>query len=103
KTVEQKMGVKFGDKYVNEILAKGTAIQTSIPASKLLVAFKSLDSSKAILYAHELQNALYRDGVYPDDLRGLLENTDTFGVSKEDLLTIAESKEVVGAMEHDFE
>lgn len=102
KTVEQKMGVKFGDKYVNEILAEGTAIQTSIPASKLLVAFKSLDSGKAILYAHELQNALYRDGVYPDDLRGLLESTDTFGVSKDDILTIAESDEVIGAMEHDF-
>lgn len=103
KTVEQKMGVKFGDKYVNEILAEGTAIQTSIPASKLLVAFKSLKSSQAILYAHELQNALYRDGVHPDDLRGLLDSTDTFGVSKDDILTIAESEEVIGAMEHDFE
>lgn len=103
KVVEQKMGVKFGDEYVNKVLEEGTAIQTSIPASKLLVAFKSLNESQGVLFAHELQNALYVDGVHPDNMEGLLEKCDTFGVSKEDIRTIANSKEVEGAMNHDFE
>ncbi len=103
KVVEQKMGVKFGDEYVNKVLAEGTAIQTSIPASKLLVAFKSLDDSQGILFAHELQNALYIDGVHPDNMEGLLEKCDTFGVNKTEILTIAMNEQVEAAMNHDFE
>jgi len=103
KVVEQKMGVKFGDEYVNKVLAEGTAIQTSIPASKLLVAFKSLNESQSILFAHELQNALYIDGVHPDNMEGLLDKCHTFGVSKADILTISNSEQVEGAMNHDFE
>lgn len=103
KVVEDKMNVKFGDKYINKVLTEGTAIQTSIPSSKLLVAFKSLDNSKAILFAHELQNALYHHGIHPDDMSGLLDNCDTFGVSKESIMTIATSEEVIPVMEHDFE
>ena len=103
KTVEDKMNVKFGDKYINEVLAEGTAIQTSIPASKLLVAFKSLDNSKAILFAHELQNAIYYHGVHPDYMASLLDNCDSFGVSKENIMTIATSEQVIPVMEHDFE
>lgn len=103
KAVEDKMNVKFGNKYVNEVLAEGTAIQTSIPSSKLLVAFKSLDNSKAILFAHELQNALYHHGIHADDMTGLLDNCNTFGVSKGSIMTIATSAEVIPVMEHDFE
>ena len=103
KVVEDKMNVKFGDKYINEVLAEGSAIQTSIPSSKLLVAFKSLDNSNAILFAHELQNALYYHGIHPDDMAGLLDNCNTFGVSKESIMTIATSEEVIAVMEHDFE
>lgn len=103
KVVEQKMGVKFGDEYVNKVLAEGTAIQTSIPASKLLVAFKSLDESQGVLFSHEIQNALYVNGVHPDNIEGLLEKCDTFGVSKDDILTIATSEQVEEAMNHDFE
>lgn len=103
KTVEQKMGVKFGDEYLNKVLADGTAIQTSIPASKLLVAFNSLNESKGIHFAHELQNALYVYGVYPDDMEGLLEKCNTFGVDKDELFALANSEQVEGAMEYDFE
>ena len=103
KVVEEKMNVKFGDKYINKVLAEGTAIQTSIPSSKLFVAFKSLDNSKAILFAHELQNAIYFYGIHPDDTEGLLENCETFGVNKESIMTIASSEKVIPVMEHDFE
>ncbi len=103
KVVEQKMGVKFGDEYVNKVLAEGTAIQTSVPASKLLVAFKSLDDKQAVLFAHELQNALYHYGVHPDNMEGLLDKCDTFGVSKADIIQIAKSVQVEAAMNHDFE
>ena len=53
--------------------------------------------------AHELQNAIYYDGIHPDDLQGLLNNCNTHGVSKESILTIATSEQVIGVMEHDFE
>ena len=103
KVVEQKMGVKFGDEYVNKVLEEGTAIQTSIPASKLLVAFKSLNESQGVLFAHELQNALYHYGVHPDNIEGLLDKSDTFGVKKSDILQLTKSEQVEAAMNHDFE
>lgn len=103
KVVEQKMGVKFGDEYVNKVLEDGTAIQTSIPASKLLVAFNSLTEDQGILFAHELQNAMYVYGVHSDDMEGLLEKCDTFGVDKAELFALANSEQVEEAMEYDFE
>lgn len=103
KVVEQKMGVKFGDKYVNKVLAEGTAIQTSIPTSKLLVAFKSLNDKQSVLFAHELQDALYIHGIHPDNIVGILEKCDTFGTDKAEILAIAKSEQVVEAMNHDFE
>lgn len=102
KVVEQKMGVKFGVNYIDKVLKDGVAIQTSIPASKLLVAFKSLNGNQSVLFAHELQNALYYEGVHPDDMEGLLDSCNTFGVNKEEILSIAKSEQAVKAMNHDF-
>lgn len=103
KTVEQKMGVKFGDEYLNNVLADDTAIQTSIPASKLLVAFNSFNQKQGILFAHELQNALFIYGVHSDNMEGLLDKCDTFGIDKAEILALANSEQTETAMEYDFE
>jgi len=103
KTVEDKMGVKFGDKYINGTLENGDVIQTSIPGSKLMTAFKSFDTKKSVPFAHELQKAIYYHGVHPDRTEDLIANVDTFGVDKGKLLAIAKSEKVVPVMKHDFE
>lgn len=103
KTVEEKMGVKFGDNYINGTLQDDSLIQSSIPGSKLMTAFKSFDTKKSVPFAHELQNAIYYHGVHPDSVEDLLDNCDTFGVDKDKLLTITKSEKVIPVMKHDFE
>lgn len=102
KTIENRMDVEFGENYVNSLddLQK---IQTSIPGSKLMTAFKSFATNKSVPFAHELQNAIFRDGASPDSLEEILNSCDTFGVDKQKLMIISKSEKVEPVMNHDFE
>ncbi|MFN3196433.1 MAG: DsbA family protein [Chlorobiota bacterium] len=102
KTIESRMGVEFGESYINS-LDNLEKIQTSIPGSKLMTAFKSFDTKKSVPFAHELQNAIFRYGANPDSLEEILNSCDTFGVDKEKLLIISKSDKVEPVMNHDFE
>lgn len=92
KVVEQRTGVKFGEKYVNDVLEKGDAIQDSLPGSQLMAAFKDLKPEKALLFAADLQKAIYSEGVHPDDYEGLVNAMDDYGLDKEKFVDIAQSE-----------
>ncbi len=62
KEVERRTGVTFGDAFVQEVLEPGTAILSSEKPCTALTVFKSYQPDKAVLFAHTLQDALYRDG-----------------------------------------
>lgn len=104
KTVEQKTGITFGDKYINGTLRDETAIQTSIPSSKLLMAFKQIDkSNRSIEFAHQLQRAMYYDGVYADDYHGLAEVGRQFDVDPDELIRLAKTDEIRAKTRDEFQ
>ena len=55
KDVEQATGVKFGEKFLTETLAQGTAIFTSIPPAIALSVFKTHLPEQAVAFAGTLQ------------------------------------------------
>lgn len=58
KNVEETTGVKFGNKFINEVLEEGTMLLSSEKPSIALSVFKSYLPQEAVLFAHDIQKAL---------------------------------------------
>lgn len=80
KTVEETTGVKFGEGFLNGILKTGTAIFTSIPASRAMTVFKSYQPEHAVAFAGALQKAIYFDGIEPEDWEAYGTYAAAFGI-----------------------
>jgi putative protein-disulfide isomerase len=80
KDVEQATGVKFGEKFLTETLAQGTAIFTSIPPAIALSVFKTHLPEQAVAFAGTLQKAIYYDGLQPLNLAGYAPYAAAYGV-----------------------
>jgi putative protein-disulfide isomerase len=65
-TVENTTGVKFGEAYLR-LLEDGSMILNSELPSIALSLFKQYFPDQSVLFAHEIQNALYFDGRDPNE------------------------------------
>lgn len=66
KTVEETTGIIFGEAFLQH-LEKGEMFFSSEKPAIALSVFKSYRPDAAILFAHELQNAIYFDGKNPNE------------------------------------
>ncbi len=60
--LEEMTGVKFGEKYM-EFFEEGTITLNSETPCIAMTVFKSMSTKSSILFASELQKALYYDGI----------------------------------------
>lgn len=65
--VEQTTGVKFGEAFRNGLLAEGTAVFSSLMPSVALCVLKDLAPGLSVPFASAIQNAVYSDGLPPDE------------------------------------
>lgn len=66
-TVENTTGVKFGEAYLR-VLEDGSMVLNSEMPSIALSLFKQYFPDQSVLFAHEIQNALYFDGRDPNEI-----------------------------------
>jgi putative protein-disulfide isomerase len=66
-TVETTTGVKFGEAYLR-VLEDGSMVLNSEMPSIALSLFKQYFPDQSVLFAHEIQNALYFDGRDPSEI-----------------------------------
>lgn len=66
-TVENTTGVKFGEAYLR-VLEDGSMVLNSEMPSIALSLFKQYFPDQSVLFAHEIQNALYFDGRDPSEI-----------------------------------
>jgi putative protein-disulfide isomerase len=66
-TVETTTGVKFGEAYLR-VLEDGSMVLNSEMPSIALSLFKQYFPEQSVLFAHEIQNALYFDGRDPNEI-----------------------------------
>lgn len=91
KDVERATGTKFGKAFLDGTLEKGTAIFSSLEPALALAVVRSHAPAKALAFAHELQHAIYYDGVAPTDLEALAAYAEKHGIAKADFLTEVKS------------
>ncbi|GAA0873049.1 DsbA family protein [Gangjinia marincola] len=102
KVVEDRTGVKFGEGFLNGILAEGTAIFTSIPSAIAMSILKQEQPEAQIAFAAALQNSIYDTGIKPKDLDAYADLLASFGLDREEALIKMNQKEYREAAEADF-
>lgn len=75
--LEDMTGVKFGEKYM-EIFEEGSIMLNSETPCIAMTVFKSMSTQSSILFASELQNALYFNGVDLNQLENYKNIVATF-------------------------
>jgi putative protein-disulfide isomerase len=67
KSVEAHTGIIFGTAFLQQLAAGEMIFTSEVPAVALCV-FKTLEPSRAVEFAHDLQNSIYFDGKEPADI-----------------------------------
>ena len=80
KEVENATGVTFGEAFLNQVLADGQAVFSSIPPAIALHVFTSYRGDEAVLFAAALQKAIYYDGLAPEDVPAYASVAKEFGI-----------------------
>lgn len=102
KVVEDTTGVKFGDKFLNDILENGEAIFSSVPPAKALAVLRIHKPGDCIEIAARLQNAIYHDGIQVDDFFAYSQIAKEFGMDPDEFLLQVKSAEIAEIVENEF-
>ncbi len=91
--VENGTGIKFGEPFLQNILAPGTAIFSSEMPGIALTVFRKYQPENVLAFAHSLQNALYRDGIELSVLENYRNLVANFGLPGDDFLAEMQREE----------
>jgi putative protein-disulfide isomerase len=102
KEVERGTGVKFGKRFTGKILDEGTAIFSSVPPSQALMAFKQLNPAKALTFAHDIQQAIYGEGIEPTNISHYGMLAQRLGVDSTKFMTLMKTDAIKRSTEKEF-
>ena len=102
KVVEERCGVTFGRGFLEDILAEGTAVFTSVPAAIAMAVFQERYPEQALAYAALLQRAIYSDGIQPTDHAAYAERAARLGYDGDEFLKKMSEPAYLAAAEADF-
>ncbi len=102
KRVEELTGIRFGDAFVHDVLAKGELVLDSFAPSCALATMRLLQPASVMTFSHRLQQALYRDGhdLSSDAVYHAL--ATEFGVDADQFVAIMRSDEIAAAVREEF-
>jgi len=93
KNVEETTGVKFGDKFINEVLEEGTMLLSSEKPSIALSVFKSYLPNQAVIFAHDIQKALNFYGLDLNENETYKSLIKPYGLPEEEFLAKLDNEE----------
>ncbi len=102
KTVEDTTGVKFGQKFLDEVLENGEAIFTSVPPARALAVFRLEKPDRAVEFAARLQKAIYYDGRLVEDKTLYLDIASGLDVDGDKLIRRMDTDEIAQMVENEF-
>lgn len=102
KDVEKACNVKFGHNFLNKTLKNGTAIFTSFPPAVALSVFKEIDEKHSILFASELQKAIYFEGIEPENYEAYGIIATKFGLDANAFVSKMKESKYISLAEADF-
>lgn len=91
--VEAGTGIRFGEPFLQNILAPGTAIFSSEMPGIALTVFRQHRPEQVMAFAHALQHALYAEGTELSVLENYISLVEPFGLSGRDFIREMETEE----------
>lgn len=91
--VEAATGIRFGEAFLDGILAGETAIFSSEMPGIAMTAFRKERPDQVLEFAHVLQNALYADGIELSIAENYIPLVEPFGLSGADFVAALDSEE----------
>jgi len=103
KEVENRTGVTFGEAFLHDTMAKGTAIFTSIPPAIAMCVFRERYPNYVIPFAGSLQKGIYFDGIDPEDLTAYGEIAELYGWDRHEFVNKMEEEKFLQEALKDFQ
>jgi putative protein-disulfide isomerase len=100
-TVENTTGIKFGEAYLR-VLEDGSMILNSELPSIALSLFKQYFPEQSVLFAHEIQNALYFDGRDPNEFETFRHIAVNHGIDPDEFEAKMRTESAKEAAYYDF-
>jgi putative protein-disulfide isomerase len=100
-SIEETTGIKYGEPFL-EVLDEGTAYFSSEKPSIALAVFKHFHPDKAILFAHDLQFAIYKDGIDLSNDKNYVPLITKYAINEEEFIQKLNSEEFKQAAYYDF-
>lgn len=101
KTVENTTSVKFGEAYI-KVLQEGNMVLNSEIPSIALSIFKQYSPNQTILFAHEIQHALYYEGKDPNKIESFQQIAINHGINADEFNSKMKSEEAKELAFYDF-
>lgn len=102
KVVENATGVKFGEKFLNEVLEDDKAVFSSIPPAKALAVLRIHNPGKCIEIAGSIQKAIYYNGIDVNDVNAYTDIASEFGMNTEDFIMQMNSDQIEKIVQDEF-
>ena len=103
KEVENRTGVRFGEAFLNDVLEEGSTVFTSVPLGVAMSVLKSHQPRQAVAFAGRLQQAVYYDGLAPQDTDAYGPLAEEFGLNGADFVAQMAQPEFQQAAQQDFQ
>lgn len=100
--VERRTGVTFGRKFLEGTLKDGSVVFNSEKPAIAMAVFRSLLPDKAVFFASALQQAIFRDGMNPEDYRGYQAIVSEFDIDPKDFILRMKERTFLMAAREDF-
>jgi putative protein-disulfide isomerase len=100
--IEKRTGITFGKPFLEGTLQDSTVIFNSLRPAIAMAIFRSLFPETSILFASELQKAIYINGMHPDEPDAYKPLVDFFGVDPDDFTRRMKEKTYLMAAREDF-
>ena len=99
--ITERSGAQFGEPFLQKA-EEGKTIFNSEPSAIALAVFKEYDEQRALLYAHQMQKAVFRDGGDPTDKDLFAYLAGGFGIDQEEFRKKIEDKKYIERARYDF-
>lgn len=100
--VARKTGVKFGPRFLKEVLPSTSVRCTSVIAAQALTVFKKQFPAQQLAFLHAIQHAIFESGLRPDDVEGIAALAVPFGADKDAFAKSMRKKKTVEETEDEF-
>ncbi len=99
--ITQRSGVQFGEPFLQKA-EEGQTVFNSEPSAIALAVFKSYDDERALLFAHQMQKAIFRDGGDPTDKDLFAYLAGGFGINEEEFRRKMDEDQYLERARYDF-